>query len=249
MVDYVVLTDIYLYLKLFLMLEEKEENKTGSLAVRGRDLIPVEVINNEIMVDSRLLHHKLEIKTPHRKWMIRRIEDCLFDEGADFYTNLYESKGAQTKLERTNLSVQVWGGDRRSTGYMLTLDAAKELAMLEHNEVGKTIRRYFIEVEKQYRDWIGIKLPQLEKDVDLFSQRIGYDYVQLLRSVGCSTSKGAIHSRINKNRQEFWKSIRGDWFVSEDFGKTIIAYAIARRWSNEKKRRHLEYENQKVLQI
>ncbi|TPG77361.1 antA/AntB antirepressor family protein [Pseudomonas arsenicoxydans] len=41
------------------------------------------------------------------------------------------------------------GGDRRSTDYLLTLDMAKELAMIENSEIGRQVRRYFIEREKQ----------------------------------------------------------------------------------------------------
>lgn len=42
--------------------------------------------------------------------------------------------------------------------YHLTLDMAKELAMLERNEIGRSIRRYFIQKEKEAR---GIsQLPQ-----------------------------------------------------------------------------------------
>ena len=36
--------------------------------------------------------------------------------------------------------------------YILTMDTAKEMAMLERNEKGKMIRRYFIEAEKRYRE-------------------------------------------------------------------------------------------------
>jgi len=208
----------------------KSHEKTNGLEVRNEEIIPVEVVNNEVMVDSRLLHQVLKSGQQYADWIKDRIQQCFFIEGVDFFINLRKSTGG-----------------RRAIDYIITIDVAKELAMLEFNEIGRAIRRYFIEVEKQYRDWIGIKLPKLQKDVDLFTQRVGYDYAQLLRSVGCSTSKGAVRSRIDKNRQEFWKSINGEWFVSEDFGKTIIAYAIARRWSYEKKKRRLEYENQKAL--
>ena len=43
------------------------------------------------------------------------------------------------------------GGDRRSVDYIITLDLAKEFSMLEKNQNGKTMRRYFINFEKESR--------------------------------------------------------------------------------------------------
>ncbi len=45
------------------------------------------------------------------------------------------------------------GGNRGATkDYFLTLDMAKELAMVERNEKGKQARRYFIDCEKQLHE-------------------------------------------------------------------------------------------------
>ncbi|MEN6422287.1 MAG: antA/AntB antirepressor family protein [Smithella sp.] len=206
------------------------------------ELIPIVSNNNELLVDSRQLHQKLTIATHHRDWMRRRINEYGFIEGIDFRSNLSEIE------KRSDLSVLEKRGRGRIIEYKLTLDMAKELAMLENNENGRAIRRYFIEIEKQYRDWIGFVLPRLEQDVNLFDRRQGYDYVRLLQSCGCSTSGTAIHSRIKRNRQEFWRNQSGKWFISESFGKNIIAYAIARRWSRETRLRRLEYE-QKRLEV
>lgn len=56
-----------------------------------------------------------------------------FDEGTDFYSFLSESTGG-----------------RPATDYQITLDMAKEIAMLQRNEKGKEIRRKLIELEKAW---------------------------------------------------------------------------------------------------
>ena len=92
-------------------------------------------INNEEVnaVNARDLWEKLEVKTQFKDWMPRRIEEYGFEEGKDFCSKLSKSHG------------------RPSKEYIISLGMAKELAMVENNEQGRKIRKYFIEVEKQYR--------------------------------------------------------------------------------------------------
>ena len=44
------------------------------------------------------------------------------------------------------------GGDRKSTDYILTIGTAKELAMIENNEHGRAIRKYFIRCEEHLKN-------------------------------------------------------------------------------------------------
>ena len=92
-------------------------------------------INNEEVnaVNARELWEKLEVKTQFKDWMPRRIEEFGFEEGKDFSSILSKSHG------------------RPSKEYIISLDMAKELAMVENNEQGRKIRQYFIEVEKNAR--------------------------------------------------------------------------------------------------
>ena len=65
-------------------------------------------------------------------------------------------------------------GGRPRKEYILKLDVAKELCMIENNENGRMIRKYFIEVEKRYRkivespqnifDIMHIALNQIEEN-------------------------------------------------------------------------------------
>ncbi|MBU4370005.1 antA/AntB antirepressor family protein, partial [Patescibacteria group bacterium] len=41
--------------------------------------------------------------------------------------------------------------DVRSIEYILTIDMAKEVAMLENNELGKKVRKYFIRTEENFK--------------------------------------------------------------------------------------------------
>lgn len=91
--------------------------------------------DGEFPVDAKELHEKLEVQTRFDIWLNRRIEEYDFIAGQDFCTNLNKSTGG-----------------RRATEYWLTIDMGKELAMLENNEAGRAVRRYFIAAEKAYRE-------------------------------------------------------------------------------------------------
>lgn len=86
-----------------------------------------------LLVDARLLHQFLDIATRFNDWIVRRLADALAVEGEDFYSELSKTTG------------------RPASEYWLTLDLAKELAMLERSERGREVRRYFIQAEKQLR--------------------------------------------------------------------------------------------------
>ena len=92
------------------------------------------------LVDARPLHAFLEVATRFNDWIRTRIEEYGFVESQDFL--ITENRAIKTGR----------GGDRRSKEYHITLDMAKELAMVERNENGRQVRRYFIECERRLRD-------------------------------------------------------------------------------------------------
>ncbi|EFJ5837164.1 phage antirepressor Ant [Escherichia coli] len=106
-------------------------------------LIPVfnGTIDNEIalLCNARDLHAFLGVKKVFAAWITNRISEYEFIENQDYI--LLSNLGKQTSGR---------GGHNRKD-YHLTLDTAKELAMVERNEKGRQIRRYFIECEKKLR--------------------------------------------------------------------------------------------------
>ena len=77
----------------------------------------------------------LEVQTRFNDWIAARINKYEFIENQDF-------------VSFTENSVKPKGG-RPSQEYYITLDMAKELAMIERNDKGRQARRYFIECEKK----------------------------------------------------------------------------------------------------
>lgn len=98
-----------------------------------------EIGNEEVnAVNARDLWRKLGIGKDFSNWIKERIEKYGFIKGVDFCSaRIGESKNNKR------------GGDRRSIDYIISLDMAKELAMVENNEQGRKIRKFFIEAEKK----------------------------------------------------------------------------------------------------
>ncbi|BDW59309.1 antA/AntB antirepressor family protein [Escherichia coli] len=105
-------------------------------------LIPVfnGTISNEttLLVNARDLHTFLDVGKRFASWIVERIAEYGFVENQDFMI-----------ISQVREKI---GRGRPAKDYHLTLDTAKELAMVERNEKGRQIRRYFIECEKKLRN-------------------------------------------------------------------------------------------------
>ena len=94
------------------------------------------------LVSARELHKGLEVKSKFADWIKNRINKYGFEENED-YTCL--SKNLET--QRTNGQ----NGIAKEIDYIITTDMAKELCMVENNELGRQFRKYFIECEKKLK--------------------------------------------------------------------------------------------------
>lgn len=94
-------------------------------------------------VDARELHAFLAVGRDFTTWIRDRIEQYGFIEGQDFSPVLGKSSGG-----------------RPGTEYAISLDMAKELAMVERNEQGKRARAYFIECERKAKQAGQLAIPQ-----------------------------------------------------------------------------------------
>ncbi|MBA3046955.1 antA/AntB antirepressor family protein [Patescibacteria group bacterium] len=158
------------------------------------EIINIKVVQKSIgsekkrFVNARELHKWLKVGKFFANWIKDRIEKYDFAEGTDFfkvmpYKELKQAKNfdlpdlANQKSGRGNFDFTISGnqklkrgGDVRSIEYILTIDMAKEAAMLENNELGKKVRKYFIRTEERFKQVMRAALEnpkfinQLSKD-------------------------------------------------------------------------------------
>lgn len=154
-------------------------------------LIPVyENEQREPVVNARELHEFLNVGTRFNDWITRRINEYGLIEMQDFIVLLKNEENP--------------AGGRPSKEYILKLDTAKELAMVENNVRGSQIRRYFIAVEKRYKQSLDIsKLPpELQMFKQLFdSVAKAYQQIQEV-----NTQVQEIREVISINPCQDWRS-------------------------------------------
>ena len=107
-----------------------------------QELIKIEVKefkNSEKInsVNARDLYDFLGLNRKFTDWIIYQIKRGMFDENIDFITS-------SQKCEIAN------GGYKMINEYYLTLDTAKEIAMMSGTAKGKEVRNYFIKVEREF---------------------------------------------------------------------------------------------------
>lgn len=118
--------------------ESDKQLKDKQLTMVTNEVIPIYDNNGERIVNARELHSFMQVKDKFATWITRRIEKYGFIENEDFVT-------LSQKCDTAN------GGYTFTNEYYLKMDTAKEIAMVENNDRGKYIRKYFILIEKEYR--------------------------------------------------------------------------------------------------
>ena len=158
------------------------------------------------LIDARELHRRLGVQTKFTNWFPRRVEEYRFDEGKDYFTeNQLLPKNGQKVSHRPR------------TEYFLTIDMAKEIAMVERTEVGKKIRNYFIEMEKIAQQSI-IKIPP---SLNVYGKE-ALPYIESLLLHGYSVNSGSYHRRIRKYPQHFYRTAQGKWYINREFFEALL---------------------------
>lgn len=112
------------------------------------ELIKVVYDNDRITLSARELHEFLESNERFSKWFERMVSYG-FSNGIDFTT-------AQKSTLVNN------GAQRELQDHQITIEMAKEIAMIQRSDKGKQARKYFIECEKQLRQ------PQSMEDMMIY---------------------------------------------------------------------------------
>ena len=187
------------------------------------NLIKIENKEGKQVVSAREVHLFLDIKTKFADWVKRCIDKYDFVENTD-YSILRSvenhSTGATTKID-----------------YIVTLDMAKELAMISDTEKGKEARKYFIDCEKK-----------------LNLNKVPTTYLEALREIikieeekVALQSKVAILTHVNKlyTSSEIAKEL--NMRSANEFNKILsdlkIQYKVNNTWVLTAKYSNLGYES------
>jgi len=132
-----------------------------------------------LVCDARELHTFLEVGRDFTTWIKGRTEEYRFVEDEDFaIATAPPIRGAGNRGARTD--------------YHLTLDTAKELAMVENNDQGRAARRYFIECERRTLDSAATPLHNPDSTPLLTRGQVG----QIVRVINQRAT--ALHGSANE---------------------------------------------------
>lgn len=100
------------------------------------ELLKVNYDNDRITLSARELHEFLGVSTRYNDW-IKRMVEYGFNENTDYQAITQKRVTAQ-------------GNETSFIDHEITLDMAKEIAMIQRSDKGKEVRQYFLELERRW---------------------------------------------------------------------------------------------------
>ncbi len=172
-------------------------------------IIPVyENSKNEKLINARELHKALKSKRDFSNWISDRIKKYDFKENEDFSTILLESTGGRPKKE-----------------YILKLDVAKEISLIENNEQGRILRKYFIEIEKRYRNILDTTSNNSNQLVDIMQNAINYMKENNIRVDNLEIGLSEVKNEINNLKSKIDIKIKNNYCLASDIAEQLEIYS------------------------
>lgn len=134
--------------------EAAPQSNVGQGVIINNDFAAIVPVNSGLIggrqtniVSARDLHKALGVGKDFSTWITDRITDYGFAIGSDYIVN----KAISPKLGKSpaGAACSPIAVGRPGKDYLLSISTAKEIAMLERNEQGRAVRRYFIQCEEQ----------------------------------------------------------------------------------------------------
>jgi len=177
-------------------------------------VIPIyENETRERLINARELFYALrgsETKTKFADWIKERIIQYEFVENYEFFKLRNFTKLGNLK--------------RPQIDYYVKINKDKELCMLENNNKGKTIRRYFIEVEKRYRNIInaGNSTNQL---INIMQNAIDYMRENNIRVDNLELGLNEVKEEVKELKSKIDIKIKNNYCLASDIAEQLNIYS------------------------
>jgi len=130
------------------------------MSVWNEDVVPVmQGANGNYYVFARQIWASLGLRTRFTDWFRRYRDFCMLIEGKDYcQVDAPEEDYSKMSIEAAEMSNPEREGPARPyrKEYLLTLEAAKEIALVQRTERAHTVRRKLIELERRVREERGM---------------------------------------------------------------------------------------------
>lgn len=153
------------------------------------------------VIDTKKLHKSLGVGRDYSTWIKGRINKYNFKESVDYDKKWYknnikfdDTKTGDVKLDINNSNQMVRNGYELK--YFVTLNRAKELCMIENNEIANIVRKYFITLEstlRNYEEWNKVREPE-KQNANILKSKIG-EYAS--RNLDCYDLGGLCSREFN----------------------------------------------------
>lgn len=200
--------------------------KESNSGINGNDFAAlVPVISGQIggrennIVSAKALHKTLGVGRDLSTWFNERIQEYGFVRGVDYFTD--DDPGAAWLINEqySPVSGKNKKRGRPEKGYYPTLATAKELAMVERNEQGRAIRRYFIQCEEE-----------LHRSVPEIAARLRH---QLKSRIGAANMFKAMCTALETARAEQGKQASQNHYTNESnmIARIVLGGMTAKQWA------------------